>query len=130
MGAKKKTPPCWCGDAAGVARCCEPYLLGATQPQTAVALMRSRYSAYVTKNADYLLATWHPETRPSALDFDEQLRWLELKVLDTEEGGEFDATGTVTFIAHYRIAGRGHRLEERSRFSKIDGRWMYKDAAA
>ena len=30
-------------------------------------------------------------------------------------------------LARYRIAGRGHRLHELSRFIREDGRWYYVD---
>jgi len=36
--------------------------------------MRSRYSAYVLKLEAYLLATWHPGTRPAALDLAQTTR--------------------------------------------------------
>lgn len=125
MRATKKAEPCWCGGACGIANCCEPHLLGVTYPQTAAQLMRSRYSAFVTHNAAYLLATWHPKTRPASIEFDEQQRWLGLKLVQTEAGGVSDAQGTVMFVARYRIAGRGHRLQELSQFTRIDGRWFY-----
>ncbi len=124
-----KSQGCWCGEAKRFAQCCEPHLLGVTQPQTATELMRSRYSAYVTKDADYLLATWHPKTRPASIEFDEHMRWLGLKVVEAKAGGNSDAEGTVNFVARYRVAGRGHRLEELSNFTKINGRWFYRDAA-
>ena len=87
--------------------------------------MRSRYSAYVTETADYLLASWHPDTRPSRIRFNEDQRWLGLQVKNTEAGGVDDDDGTVEFVARFKIHGRGHRLHEISRFSRIDGNWYY-----
>lgn len=88
--------------------------------------MRSRYSAYVLKLADYLLATWHPSTRPSELDLAaDDSKWLGLEVKRHAVQGEDQAT--VEFVARYRIAGRGHRLHELSRFVREDGRWFYID---
>ena len=45
--------------------------------------MRSRYSAYVLGNEAYLLATWHPDTRPAVLGLadDAPVKWLGLDVL-------------------------------------------------
>ena len=45
--------------------------------------MRSRYSAYVLGLESYLLTTWHPSTRPAALNLAEDAgtRWLGLEVL-------------------------------------------------
>ncbi|AOF82396.1 hypothetical protein BSY238_1646 [Methyloversatilis sp. RAC08] len=88
--------------------------------------MRSRYSAYVLGLTDYLLATWHPTTRPAALMPDEAgLKWLGLDVRrcamqDTDHG-------TVEFVARSKLGGRAHRLHETSRFVRENGRWFYLD---
>lgn len=88
--------------------------------------MRSRYSAYVLKLEDYLLATWHPTTRPSELDLAaDGTKWLGLEVRQHQQ--QDDSHATVEFVARYRIAGRGHRLHELSRFVREDGRWYYLD---
>ena len=43
--------------------------------------MRSRYSAYVLQLEHYLLATWHPDTRPTSLDLaDDTTKWLGLEI--------------------------------------------------
>jgi SEC-C motif-containing protein len=94
---------------------------------TAEQLMRSRYTAFVIGDAEYLLETWHPETRPRALQFDSEQRWLGLKVKRTARGLEGDGDGVVEFIARYKIAGRGYRLHEISRFACVDGCWLYVD---
>ena len=88
--------------------------------------MRSRYSAYVMKLEAYLLATWHSSTRPVALDLAaDDCKWLGLEV---RRHGLSDAThAVVEFVARYRVAGRGHRLHESSRFVREDGRWYYVD---
>lgn len=52
---------CFCGNSLPFSQCCQPYLDNQAIPETPEQLMRSRYSAYVTKNADYLIATWHPD---------------------------------------------------------------------
>jgi SEC-C motif-containing protein len=87
--------------------------------------MRSRYTAYVLHDAGYLLATWDPQTRPANLDLDTQQRWLGLRILHTEAGTAGDETGEVEFVARFKLAGRGTRLHEVSRFRKADGRWLY-----
>ena len=86
--------------------------------------MRSRYSAYVLKLADYLLATWHPDTRPVELDLSaDDTKWLGLEV--KKHAQQDDSHASVEFVARYRIAGKGHRLHELSRFVREDGRWYY-----
>ena len=85
--------------------------------------MRSRYSAFVVQDAAYLVATWHPSTRPPAIDFEQGLKWLGLQV---REHRVLDPThAEVEFVARSRLAGRAHRLHERSRFVCEDGRWYY-----
>lgn len=90
--------------------------------------MRSRYSAYVLGLVDYLLATWHPLTRPAGLALDPPgtLTWLGLAVRSHRR---IDAThAEVEFIARSRAGGgRAQRLHERSRFVREDERWYYLD---
>jgi len=89
-------------------------------------LMRSRYSAYVLGLVDYLLATWHPGTRPSAIEPDPPgLKWLGLEVKRAHRIDDDHAT--VEFVARSRLAGRAHRLHETSRFVREQGRWFYLD---
>lgn len=87
--------------------------------------MRSRYSAFVLGHADYLRATWHPATRPAALELDPATRWLGLEVRRHAEDGD---TATVEFVARSRTSGASaQRLHEISRFVREDGRWFYVD---
>jgi len=119
--------PCLCGSGQPHDRCCAPHLSGETTPASAEALMRSRYSAYVMGNEAYLVATWHPATRPASLDLSEEPRpkWLGLAI---KGSGSQDADHAwVEFVARYKIGGRAHRLHETSRFERIDGRWFYLD---
>ena len=85
--------------------------------------MRSRYSAFVLARAEYLLATWHGDTRPAAIDFDVGAKWLGLEVRD-HQVTDVDAA-EVEFVARYRVAGAAVRLHERSRFLRSGGRWLY-----
>lgn len=115
---------CPCG-ATDYAACCGRYHEGAPAPDAA-ALMRSRYSAYALKLEDYLLATWHPSTRPAALDLNaNDIRWLGLEVQrHTPESADH---ATVAFIARHKIGGRAYRMHEISRFVREAGRWFYLD---
>jgi len=120
---QRGTAPCPCG-AGAYEQCCGRYHQGDIPPSAAL-LMRSRYSAYVLGLHDYLLATWHPRTRPSPQDLEgDAVRWLGLEVRDAQEHGD---EATVEFVARYRSAGRGHRLHETSRFLREGGRWFYLD---
>ena len=117
---------CPCGSGHPLAACCGRYLAGALPPD-AEALMRSRYSAYVLGDEAYLLATWHPDTRPASLDLDSEppVKWLGLAVKRHEDEGEGRAV--VEFVARYKIGGRAHRLLEASHFVRELGRWWYVD---
>ncbi|MGW6566583.1 YchJ family protein [Streptomyces sp. NPDC054975] len=121
------TSPCPCGLAAPYGECCGRFHAGPQAAPTAELLMRSRYSAFVVRDATYLLRTWAPETRPAEVDFDPSLRWAGLEIRDTTDGTAFHQAGTVTFVAHYTQAGEQGALHERSRFRRQDGAWVYVD---
>jgi SEC-C motif-containing protein len=86
--------------------------------------MRSRYCAFVLGRVDYLLATWHPDTRPAELTLEPGIRWLGLDVRAAREEGE---NATVEFVARSKWGGRATRLHEISRFIRVAGRWFYLD---
>jgi SEC-C motif-containing protein len=127
--------PCPCGrfnpdrQPLPYAACCCRWHQGEPAPD-AETLMRSRYSAYVLQLGDYLLATWHPTTRPPAIEPDPPgLKWLGLEV---RSHAVHDADhATVEFVARSKLGGRAHRLHETSRFVREpaghDGRWFYVD---
>jgi SEC-C motif-containing protein len=92
--------------------------------------MRSRYSAFAVGDAGYLLATWHPATRPGRLDLDDEVRWTGLDVLATTAGSLLGAEGTVEFRAHYVRDGRTGAQHENSRFVREDGAWRYLDGVS
>lgn len=118
---------CPCDSGRPYAVCCGPYLSGTALPETAEALMRSRYTAYVRRAADYLSATWHPTTRRSDLGLDEPVKWVGLEILATEAGGPEDTRGKVEFVARYKVSGRAERIHELSRFQRRGERWFYVD---
>jgi len=89
--------------------------------------MRSRYTAFVVGDADYLDQTWHPGTRPAELSLDPAQRWTALEILDVGAGGEADVRGTVEFRAAWRHGRDRGVLHERSRFVRQGGRWWYLD---
>lgn len=99
-----------------------------TEPATAEALMRSRFDAFRTADAAWLLRTWHPSTRPALLDLADNPPWRGLQIVDTVAGGPDDDTGLVEFRATYLQPDGGIGvLHERSRFVRERGRWFYLD---
>lgn len=92
--------------------------------------MRSRYAAFAVGDAGYLLATWHPLTRPDSLELDADVQWTRLDIDGTVRGGPFDSDGVVEFTAHFRLHGRRDRQHETSRFRRVERRWLYLDGNA
>lgn len=127
MTAAPEDTLCPCGSGKTFQNCCRPFLLAVSLPASAEALMRSRYTAYVLKDAPYLLATWHPDTRPVSLYFDQEPppQWLGLSI---KRHLQIDANhAEVEFVARYKINGRGFRMQETSQFECIDRHWLYLD---
>ena len=120
------SPLCPCGSQIPFAACCLPILDDHRRAETAEALMRSRYSAFVQKHEQYILASWHPRTRPKALNFDDHpVVWLGLEIHESVEGTSNDSTGTVEFTTSYLEHGQLCKLREKSEFLKEDGLWFY-----
>jgi SEC-C motif-containing protein len=115
--------PCLSGETYG--SCCGPLHDGTAAAPTAERLMRSRYSAFVVGDERYLLATWHPGTRPATLALDATVRWFGLEIVSTSRGGMLDTVGTVEFVARYRADGSAGAQHEKSSFARVDKRWVY-----
>ena len=123
---------CPCKSRETYGTCCQPFHLSRAKPETAVQLMRSRYSAYFFRLSDYLVATTHPDTRaPDLKNRIEQtlheVNWRFLTLLGSSKGGPADKVGKVEFIAEYFEAGQAHELHEHSRFKRYQGAWKYLD---
>jgi SEC-C motif domain protein len=116
---------CPCGLGEPYEACCGPMHSGQTPAPDAERLMRSRYSAFAMRDADYLLRTWHPDHRPSRIDLDASREWQRLEVLGATRGSFLDTEGTVEFRAHYRQRGAPGSQHENSAFARLDGRWLY-----
>jgi SEC-C motif-containing protein len=127
--------PCGRVDARRAAftfeHCCGRYIghFDETPAPDAESLMRSRYTAYGLGDEAYILATWHASTRPSSAAYDPATKWLGLEVKSHRQVDDFHAE--VEFVARYRVAGKGARLRERSRFVREEERgrlrWFYVD---
>ncbi len=123
------TALCPCGTSEVYDRCCGLLHAGAP-PRNALELMRSRYTAHVRRNSEYLLTTWHPTTRPPTLDLSDRpglrTHWLGLqiishRILDPQRQ-------EVSFIARVKVGGGpAQRIAERSRFLFDTGAWFYVD---
>lgn len=120
------TTPCLCTSGLNYGQCCYLYHSSQQTATHAEVLMRSRFTAYVMRNADYLLATWDKSTRPADIDFSKDtVEWYQLEIINKKKGGIKDTKGLVDFKAYYRHDGQEHVMSELSRFRKIDEHWYY-----
>jgi SEC-C motif-containing protein len=119
---------CLCLSGLAYGECCGRFHSGEADAATAEQLMRSRYSAFALRDAQYLLKTWHPDTAPSELELDPGIEFRRLDILSTSRGGPLDSEGTVEFNAHFRQDGERGVQHENSRFVRENRRWYYVDA--
>lgn len=127
--------PCPCGSGKSYADCCQPYHRNEAVANTAEQLMRSRYTAFVLKNSDYLLRTWDPQTRPESIEFEANLVWIGLNINGRKQGRKKDQQGWVTFVASYEMQpnplemnpqSESGQLHETSFFRRDEqGNWLY-----
>ena len=123
---------CPCNSGLSYGECCGPILDGSKKAETAEALMRARYSAYVTEHISFL--------RDSAVksvqdEFDEKAstawsraaQWHSLEIIRTEKGGKDDATGVVEFRATYTANGEFCNHHEVSTFVREPDGWKFED---
>lgn len=88
--------------------------------------MRSRFEAFRTGDASWLLRSWHPDTRPGSIDLTDNPVWRGLHIVDVVAGGPDASWGIVEFQATYRLPDAGVGvLHERSEFVRTAGRWYY-----
>ena len=117
---------CYCGSDKPFDLCCNLYISGIQQPPTALALMKSRYSAYATHQADYLLTTTHNSERK--LYFKEEIlhwatanKWQKLVIISSTQN-------TVEFKAYFRDEKNINQVHhEFSTFKQENGNWFYVD---
>ena len=119
---------CVCGSGITGGDCCAPIIHGSKVAATAEQLMRSRYSAYVLADSEYLLRSWHVDTRPQSLLINaSELIWTDLVVCLTRAGQPGDKKGEVEFIASYTQQGTSGQVHENSRFIFENEQWFYVD---
>jgi SEC-C motif-containing protein len=134
-GGKVTDIPCPCGGGA-YETCCARYVETGAATPTAVALMRSRYTAYVLRNEAYLRTTWWPDTLPDEpITGADDVKWIALDIVGKQPQAKAptdEEHATVEFVARFKVSGRAHKLHEISQFQRqIDAagvpRWYYVD---
>ncbi len=121
---------CSCNSNLEFSVCCEPLLKSKKKAETAEQLMRSRYSAYVNADINYILNTHHKSTRPTKdrkniLNWTKSVQWVKLEIIKTEKGMQNDNVGYVEFKAFFMEKGKLECIHENSRFIKENGLWFY-----
>lgn len=119
---------CACGSDQDLDSCCGPIING-TPASTAEALLRSRYTAFVLGNIGYLADTLSPDIRG---DFDQveaentarNAKWQGLEMRAITDGLENDESGSIEFIARFRLHGKQRVHHELAKFHREQGRWM------
>jgi SEC-C motif-containing protein len=117
---------CFCGATIGFQDCCQKYVDGTQKAPSALALMKSRYSAYVVHNADYLWNTTHVSQREyyskeEILHWATANQWQKLEIMSFTEN-------TVEFKAYFLDENKENQVHhEFSTFKKENGSWFYVD---
>ncbi|MFP4417755.1 MAG: YchJ family protein [Chitinivibrionales bacterium] len=123
---------CPCGTGKEYEECCLPYISREQKAPTAEKLMRSRYTAFVVGDVAYIHDTIDPAKRDdfdekSIQDWSKNSQWKSLTIVNTSNGTEKDTSGTVEFIARYKLEGGTREHHEVGTFGKKDDQWYYID---
>ncbi len=92
--------------------------------------MRSRYTAFVLSDVDWIMDSHHSET-VDEIDRDEVEKWasgsewMGLRIKSTTDGGADDSEGTVSFRARYKVQGQQVDHVEKARFERENGEWRF-----
>ena len=126
---------CPCGSELAYAQCCQTLISGAKPAQSPVQLMRSRYAAYATKQAEYIYQTYarSSQAEQSIADITqwaEQTLWLKLIIhhaSDFEKDLANQQYAQVEFSAFYLHQGCIWQMRECSNFVIEQNAWRYLD---
>jgi len=123
---------CPCKSGRKFGECCGPIIAGTEKAATAEALMRARYSSYVTGDIEFLKTS---ATKAIQEQFNENdsrawskaAEWHGLEIIKTEKGGPRNKTGVVEFRALYTANGEFCNHHEVSTFVKEKDGWKFED---
>jgi len=116
-------------------QCCQPCIQGKKKVATAETLLRSRYTAFVIGDVDYIIRTQHSRTKDQAArdeieTWAKQSEWHGFTLIQTEGGAESDSKGILQFCAKYRPHNEKRVREhyENALFEKENGEWRFVDS--
>ena len=117
---------CPCGSEKSYEACCKLYIEENKKVPNVEYLMRSRYTAFVLKNTQYILETNYrqaindTEIKLLEREFD-AVEWLQLYVMGSSKN-------EVEFKAYFRdFDEKLHVMHEHSHFVFEEGKWYYRD---
>lgn len=115
---------CPCNPQKKYSTCCQKAHQDISNVTSAEQLMRSRYTAFVLANVNYLQKSHHSTTRPNKQEkraiekWTKSVKWLQLEILNTTEN-------TVEFKASFIENGAENVIHENSKFCKEEEHWVY-----
>lgn len=135
---------CPCGSNNSFKQCCFLVINEELKAISPEQLMRSRYSAYATKSADYIYQTYAESSKEqqSINDISEwaqETKWLRLTIHSASEhtlemnnsainaANEEQNFPTVCFSAYYEHQSKYYLMKETSRFIFEENQWRYLD---
>jgi len=128
------TQMCHCDSGLDLGECCGPLLQKKATAKSPEALMRSRYSAFVLQDFDYLLRTHDPETVSefdveANKDWAKSVQFTKLEIINSSEKNE---KGQVKFNAYFMILSSQEPKvhHEKSIFRKIKGQWYFRSGSS
>lgn len=100
---------------------------------SAEQLMRSRYSAFVLCDGDYLLKSHsvnyrNPLTIHNTIRWARSVAWNRLEIISKSKGTENDLEGIVEFKAYFREKNKLKYIHEVSRFIRENEHWVYDES--
>lgn len=122
---------CPCGSQKKFKKCCRLFHFG-ENPDSALDLMRSRYSAYAANDSEYIIKTTHRDNKDftndvekwkqSIHDFNDHTDFKGLEIIDFENGEDL---AFVTFRANLFQGAIDVSFIEKSKFVKVNNLWLY-----
>lgn len=128
----KKEENCPCKSGKTFGECCGPIISGEAKAETAEALMRARYSSYVTGDVEFLKNSATKEVQKEFSEEDSRAwsaaaEWHGLEIIKCEAGGKDEKEGIVEFRALYTANGEFCNHHEVSKFVKERSGWKFAD---
>ena len=115
---------CYCGDKLEFSEHCGKFIKGEENARTPLELMKSRYSAFVSEDYQYIYDTYYEKTRNFTVEdlatSNKSSHWVGLEIIDYD-----NKEGIVTFIAKYRENGFIFEHKEKSKFIFENDKWYY-----